>query len=66
MTFLHYLAKGLASLLAPFLLIAVGAGIAALGIKLGWSWLMWTGLIILAAGVVWGFLLYFVFDLDLD
>lgn len=66
MTFLHDLAKGLAHLLAPFLLIAVGAGIAALGVKLGWDWLMWTGLIIVAAGVVWGFLLYFVFDLDLD
>lgn len=66
MTFLHDLAKGLASLLAPFLVIAAGAGIAALGIKLGWSWLTWTGLIIVGAGVIWGFLLYFVFDLDLD
>lgn len=64
MTFLRELARGLASLLAPFLLIGAGAGIAALGMKFDWMWLFWAGLIVAAAGVLWGVILYFYFEVS--
>lgn len=53
-------AKFLIGLLAPFVLILAGAGLAALGFTQAWWWLFWTGLIVAAAGVLWGAILLLV------
>ncbi len=56
----------LVGILAPFVLILLGAGVTALGLKLGWSILIWGGLLALAAGLIWGLILFFAGDpLDL-
>lgn len=49
----------LIAILAPFALILIGAGIGALGLSLEWQWLVWMGLIVAGAGVVWGLVLLF-------
>jgi hypothetical protein len=51
---------------APIALILAGAGLAALGITMGWTILLWAGLIVAAAGLIWGaFLLLFHGPVDL-
>lgn len=43
----------LIGLLMPFILILGGAGLSALGIMQGSLWLIVTGLVLVAAGVLW-------------
>lgn len=50
-------AKFFVALLMPFLLILIGAGLAALGITMGWTILFWAGLIVAAIGLLWGAIL---------
>jgi hypothetical protein len=42
---------------APIALILVGAGLAGLGITMGWTILLWAGLIVAAIGLIWGAIL---------
>lgn len=39
---------------APFLLVLFGALISGIGLHLGWEILLWTGLIVVGAGIVMG------------
>lgn len=41
------------SILAPFILIAAGAGIVALGFMTSWIWLVYTGAVVAGIGVLW-------------
>lgn len=51
---------------APIALILVGAGTAALGITMGWTILIWAGLIVAAVGLLWGaFLMLFHGPIDM-
>jgi len=51
---------------APIALILVGAGVAALGMTMGWMFLFWAGLIVAAVGLIWGvFLMLFHGPIDL-
>jgi hypothetical protein len=51
---------------APIALILAGAGLAALGITMGWTVLLWAGLIVAVIGLLWGsFLMLFHGPLDL-
>ena len=48
------------SLLAPFVLILLGAGLAALGLSQGWAFSLWAGLIIAGIGLIWGIFLFMI------
>jgi hypothetical protein len=48
------------ALLAPFVLIFAGAGVAALGFKLGWMVLIAAGLIVAGIGLLWGLVMLFI------
>ncbi len=52
----------LATLLLPVVLIAVGAGVAGLGLWLGWLWLAIAGGIIVLAGIAVGGFLFLAAD----
>ena len=52
------LGSALLAMLAPLVPILLGAGLAAWGLTSGWPWLIWTGLIVAAAGVVWGLVVW--------
>ena len=58
MSFLKGLLKFLLSLFMPVIVIAAGAGLAGLGLQQEWVWLVWAGLIVIGAGIVWGVLLW--------
>ncbi len=47
------LIKLIVGLLFPFILVLGGAGLAVLGLMQGWLVLVLTGLIVVAAGVLW-------------
>lgn len=47
-------AKFLLALLMPLVLILIGAGLIALGITMGWTFVFWTGLVVAAVGLLWG------------
>lgn len=47
----------LVSVLAPFALIAIGAGMVGLGFTQEWNALIVPGLVVAGAGVVWGLIL---------
>lgn len=67
MSFLRDLIRFLTYLLMPLILILVGAGIAGGGFSLGWNWAVIAGLVVAAAGVVWGVFLFLVhspFEVD--
>ncbi len=53
--------KFLVAVLAPILLVLGGAGLSALGISMGWYFLLWTGLIIAGIGLVWGIVFLLLF-----
>ena len=51
---------------APIALILAGAGVGALGLMMGWTFLIWAGLILAAIGLIWGvFLMLFHGPIDL-
>lgn len=52
----------LIALLAPFVLVFSGAGLAALGFTNGWNVLTIIGGIVLAAGLIWGLILFLLTD----
>ncbi|MEO0872109.1 MAG: hypothetical protein AAFY19_09155 [Pseudomonadota bacterium] len=49
-------------LIMPIVLLAAGAGMAGLGLDREWNWLVWAGLIVAGAGIVWGLFLFFLAD----
>jgi len=51
-----------ATLLMPFAIIGVGAGIVSLGLWLGWWWLAVTGGVIVLAGIVLAIFLFLAAD----
>jgi hypothetical protein len=48
----------LVTLLMPFALVGIGAGIVALGFWLGWTWLVVAGGVVVLAGVLFGVFLF--------
>ena len=58
MNFFKSLLKFLLSLFMPVILIGGGGTLAVFGIEREWSWLVWFGLIVVGAGIVWGLVLY--------
>lgn len=54
MNFFKGLLRILLTLFMPVILIAAGGGLAVFGIEREWTWLVWFGLIIVGAGIVWG------------
>ena len=62
MNFFTDILKSVLSLLWPVLLIGLGALVAAAGLNFEINFLIWTGLIITAAGVLWGAILYFLHE----
>lgn len=52
------LARFLVALLAPFVFVFGGAGLIAVGLEHEIEFLLWTGLILLAAGLLWCLWLY--------
>ena len=56
------IATFLATLLLPFVVVAAGAGIAALGLWLGWLWMAIAGGIIVLAGIAIGGFLFLAAD----
>ena len=59
--------KFLVTLLMPFILILVGAGMVGGGFSLGWNWAIIPGLVVAAAGVLWGAIVFFVHGpIDMD
>lgn len=58
MNFFKSLLKFLLSLFMPVILIGGGGTLAVFGIEQEWSWLVWFGLIVVGAGIVWGLVLY--------
>ncbi|MAW60566.1 MAG: hypothetical protein CMJ94_06995 [Planctomycetes bacterium] len=50
----------LVTLLMPFILILVGAGMVGGGFSLGWNWAIIPGLVVAAAGVLWGAIVFFL------
>ena len=50
----------LVTLLMPFILILVGAGMVGGGFSLGWNWAIIPGLVVAAAGVLWGAIGFFL------
>lgn len=53
------LARFLVALLAPFVLIFGGAGLVGLGLDREVPFLIWTGLVVLGAGLLWCLFLWF-------
>lgn len=53
-----WLLRVLVNALMPFLLVAAGAGIASLGLTYSLTLLIWTGLIMVGAGILWGLFLF--------
>ncbi|MCH2100963.1 MAG: hypothetical protein MK209_03470 [Planctomycetes bacterium] len=51
--------KFLVSLLMPFVLILVGAGMVGAGFLWGWNWAIIPGLVVAAAGILWGVIIFF-------
>ncbi|MEM7303588.1 MAG: hypothetical protein AAF468_21115 [Pseudomonadota bacterium] len=51
--------NGLMSVLAPIILIGGGALLTGWGATNGWTPLIWTGLIVVGAGLLWGAFAYF-------
>lgn len=58
MNFLKGLLKFLLSLFMPVILIGGGGTLAVFGIEQEWSWLVWFGLIVVGAGIVWGLFIF--------
>jgi len=54
--------KGLASFIPPIIVIIIGAGITTWGMMIGSSFVFFTGIILIAAGIIWGLLLFFYHD----
>lgn len=52
----------LVTILPPILLIAAGAGLAAAGLEFSITFLMWVGVVLVAAGLIWGVFIYFAAD----
>ena len=50
----------LVTILAPLVLILIGAGLASAGLSFSWMWMVWTGLVVAVLGLVWGLALMFV------
>lgn len=62
MTTSRTIATFLAALLLPFVVVAVGAGVVAVGLWLGWLWLAIAGGIIVLAGIAIGGFLFLAAD----
>lgn len=58
MDILKSLLRIIVFILAPFALIFGGAAMAGFGADQEWGWLTWTGLILVAAGLIWAFVLF--------
>ena len=56
------IARFLVGLLMPLILIAGGAGLIGIGMTYEIVILVWVGLALIAAGLLWGMILYFVAD----
>ena len=54
--------RQLIGLFAPILLIAGGAGLIGLGLTYAFEALVWTGLVLIVVGIVWGVFVYFIAD----
>ncbi len=59
-------ATWLLSLIIPVVLVLLGAAIAGVGLTQGWSWLIWTGLVVAGIGVLWGICLFAFADAATD
>ncbi|MEZ5872593.1 MAG: hypothetical protein R3D32_12265 [Nitratireductor sp.] len=53
MNYLKALIRGIVWLFAPFILIVIGAGLVVAGFWLQWMFLVWTGVVVIAAGIIW-------------
>ena len=58
MRFLSGFFRFVVSLLMPVVLIFGGGGLAVFGIEQDWSWLVWLGLIVVGAGILWGVIIF--------
>lgn len=61
MNFLKSLLSAIVSALAPVILVLLGAGIISLGLNFESQIALWTGLIVMAAGFLWGLVLFFYY-----
>lgn len=50
------------ALFAPLILIFAGAAVAVWGGSNDWQFVMWTGLVVAGAGIVWGLILFMFVD----
>ena len=53
MIYLKALIRGIFWLFAPFILIVIGAGLVVAGFWLQWMFLVWTGVVVIATGIIW-------------
>lgn len=53
MIYLKALIRGIFWLFAPFILIVIGAGLIVAGFWLQWMFLVWTGVVVIATGIIW-------------
>jgi hypothetical protein len=58
MSFIKQVLQFLLFLLAPVILVAIGAALTAWGLSNDWQILTWTGLIVIAAGFAWGIFIW--------
>jgi hypothetical protein len=58
MSFIKQILQFLLFLLAPVILVAIGAALTAWGLSNDWQILTWTGLIVIAAGFAWGIFIW--------
>ena len=65
-TMLKSFATWLLSLIIPVVLVLLGAAIAGVGLTQGWSWLIWTVLVVAGIGVLWGICLFAFADAATD
>jgi hypothetical protein len=56
----------LVSLVLPVVLVVLGGAVAGLGLVQGWTWLIWTGLIVAGIGILWGICLFAFADAATD
>lgn len=62
MNFLKQLLALLLWIIAPIVLVVVGAAITAFGISHDWEIVVWTGIITAGFGLLWGSVVWFFVD----
>jgi len=62
MNFLTTILRIVLSVFAPLILIGAGAGLISVGMAYSYDIIIWTGLILIAAGLIWGLIIFFYYS----